>query len=222
MEKSPDPRGIEFEEQRQMLQSERTWARRGGLAQIIIGTAAGVAGILLSVLFFISVHFPPLSIDGFWLVFFLLVLITISFPPVVIVAGLKTLRKGEQPITPAEIEARRQEERSQLFAQARGELPHEYTRQGRRNVFLAGSAMTIFFTITLVAFWNQPFPLFLFGYVLGTGGVISGLLFMVLPFLYNQRAADALRHLSVQRLRSGLTHEEYVDPGQETSDGSEH
>ena len=90
MEKSPDPRGIEFEVQRHMLQFERKWTRCGGLAQIIIGTAGGVAGLLLSVLFLSTFHLP-LSADGFWLIFFLLVLVTISFPFALIPAGLKML-----------------------------------------------------------------------------------------------------------------------------------
>ena len=208
MQEAPKSRNIDFEIQQDMLKFERRWSRRGGIAQIIFGTAIGVVGIGMIVLFLVTFHIPPLREGNLWLIFAMLVLFTIGLPFSLVPAGLKTLRKAEQPIADTEVEARRQAERSQLFKQAQGHLPEEYTPRGQRNALLLGGGLALFFALLLMAFWGQPFPLWLFGRIFGIGGILTGLLLALQPLVYNRRAATALQKQSAQALRQRLTLEE--------------
>lgn len=212
MQEAPKPHNIDFEVQRDMLKFEHRWSKRGGIAQIIIGTAIGIVGIGMIVLFLVTFHIPSLKDGNLWLLFVLLALFTLGLPFSLIPAGLKTVRKAEQPIADTEVEERRQQERSQLFTQAQGQLPVEYTPRGQRNAILLGGGMVLFFAIVLVAFWEQPFPLWLFGRIFGIAGVLTGLLFSLQPLVYNRRAAAALQRQSAAHLRQRLTVEEH-EPG---------
>jgi MFS family permease len=208
MNEAPKPRNIDFEVHRNMLQFERKWMRRGGLAQVILGTTVGIVGVIMIVLFLYTFSLPSLQEGNLWFILVLLIIFTIGFPLSLIPAGSKTIRKAEQPIVDTEVEARRQAERAQLFTQAQGQLPEEYTPRGHRFARLLGGGMTIFFAIVLIVFWGQPFPLWLFGLVFGIAGILIGLLLMIQPLVYNQRAASALQRQSAQMLRRRLASEE--------------
>jgi hypothetical protein len=220
MDEFPSFHNSDFAYYQNMLQSERKWTRRGGLAQIIIGAvigAMGVVGIVMFIIFLSTLHIPPLQVGSVLVFFVLLVFIAVVCPLALISSSLKTLHKGKQPVTHEEVEARRQAERAILFNRARGKLPVEYTPRGHRSALLLGGGMVIFFVLVLVAFWGQPFPLSLVGRFLGIGGIFAGLLQMLLPFVYNQRAANRLQHQSAQILRQGIVVEEQADLDDEAS-----
>lgn len=201
-------RGIDFEVHKHVLEFERKWIRRGGLALIILGSIMGCAGVIALISFFFLFGIPPLQAGGLWFILGALVVITLASPASLISEGSKMLHKGEQPIADAEVQARRQTERTQLFAQAQGELPEEYTPRGRRNALLLGGGIILFSAIVLVTFWRQPFPLSLFGYLFGIGGMLMGLLMTIGQVLaYNQKAANVLQQQSAQMLRQGIAAE---------------
>lgn len=221
MNEPPVSRSVEFEVHQSMLLFERKWTRRGGLAQIIGGTALGAVGVVTVVVFFFTFHMPSWQDGNLWLIFGLLVISTIVVPIVLISSGLKALQKGEQPVTDAEVEARRQTDRVAMFAQARGDLPAEYTPHGHRNALFIGGGIVIFCLIFLIRVWEQPAALSVPGRILGIGCAFFGLLLMMQPLVYNRKAAQVLQQQSAQALRQRLAAEEYTDMEDEDSTNEE-
>ncbi len=211
MNDEPVSRNKEFEVHRHMLEFEHKWTRRRGLALIMLGTGLASVGTVMVLVFFNTFHVPSLQDGSLWLIFALLVLSTVVFPISLIPSGLKTLQKGEQPITDTEVEARRQAERSQLFAQARGNLPEAYTPHGRRFALIAGGGIATFSVTFLILVWGQPTPLSGPGRIVGIGCALFGLVVMAQPLVYNRKAADALQQRSTQALRQRLADEEHPD-----------
>lgn len=221
MNEPPAPRGVEFEVHQSMLLFERKWTRRGGLAQIILGAVLGTAGVVMVVVFLATFHIPSLQDGNLWFIFVLLLVSTFLGPAALISSGMKALRKGEQSVTNAEVEARRQVDRASLFAQAQGDLPAAYTTRGRRNALLIGGGIVIFCVIFLVMVWGQPAPLSIPGRVLGFGCALFGLLFMVQPLIFNRKAADVLQQRSARALRQRLAAEEQTGLEDEDATDSE-